>query len=216
MDKLFELISAHLAKDARLEVYSSLNQHLIDDEHVVLWDKTAASISPEVYKKLKDVLSKKVCSWYSLNKKIPYHDFCIALLCSVGYSLNHNTMPLVQPRTFKSAWRMISIMIGTSDKDIQDWIGDRIQDRDATKYLTSLGMDIVESPTFERTAPFSKQHTKFTADEEIISKACSSRNVVEITYDSPVNMSGIVNKVSATPEGQLDNLRIIHNELIRK
>lgn len=216
MDKLFESISAHLAKDARIEVYSSLNQHLIDDDHVVLWDKTATSINPEVYTKLKDILSKKVCSWYSLNKKIPYHDFCIALLCSVGYSLNHNTMPLVQPRTFKSAWRMISIMIATSDKDIQEWIGDRIQDRDARKYLNTFGMDIVESPTFERTAPFSRQHTKFTADEDIISKACSSRNVVQITYDNPPSMSGIINKVSPTPEGQLDNLRIIHSEFIRK
>jgi hypothetical protein len=216
MDKLFELVSEHLSKNARLEVYSSLNQHLIDNEHVVLWDKTAASISIEVHKKFKDVLSKKACSWYTLNKKLPYHDFCIALLCSVGYSLNHNTMPQVQPRTFKSAWRQISIMIGTGDQDIQNWIRDRIQDRDATKYLTALGMDIAESPTLERTISFGRQPTRFTLDEELISKACSSRNIREITSTSPVSMSGIVNKVTATPEGQLDNLRIIHSELIKR
>lgn len=216
MDKLFQLVSEHLSKNARLEVYSSLNQHLIGDEHVVLWDKTAASISTDVHKKLKDILSKKACSWYTLNKKLPYHDFCIALLCSVGYSLNHNTMPQVQPRSFKSAWRMISIMVGTGDKDIQDWIGDRIQDRDATKYLTALGIDTAESPTLERTVSFGRPPTKYTLDEEIISKACSSRNIREITDTVPASMSGIINRVTATPEGQLDNLRIIHDELIRK
>lgn len=216
MDKLFELVSEHLSKNVRLEVYSSLNQHLIDNENVVLWDKTAASISIEVHKKFKDVLSKKACSFYTLNKKLPYHDFCIALLCSVGYSLNHNTMPQVKPRTFKSAWRMISIMVGTGDQDIRDWISDRIQDRDATKYLTALGMDAAESPTLERTISFARQPTKFTFDEDIISKACSSRNVTEITSTAPANLSGIINKVTGTPEGQLDNLRIIHGELVRR
>lgn len=213
MDKLFQSISHHLDNNVRIEVYSSLNQHLVDANNIVLWDKSAASISPEVYQKLRDVLNKKACNWYSLNKILPYHDFCIALLCSVGYTLNHNTMSKVSYRSFKSAWRAMSIMIGISDKDVQDWLKDRIQDRDATKYLTALGMTDLDSPTTTRRVSFVEQPTKLTLDQDIISKACSSKNIREIVPNGSTYVSTIVSKVVSTPECQLDNLRIIHSEL---
>ena len=214
MDKLFENISELLNKDVKIEIYSSLNQHLVDRPNIVLWDRSTVSISDSIYQKLKDATSKKVCTFYNINKVLPYHDFCIALLCSVGYTLNHNTIPKVQARSFKSAWRLLSILVGIADKELQEWIKDRIQDRDAIKYCLALGLNDQDSPTVSRKMSFSKASTRFTVDDDILSKACSSKNVKEITYNTPGTISTVINKVTTTPEGQLDNLRIIHKELL--
>lgn len=216
MDKLLQSILQYLKSGTRIELYSSHNRHLLDDENVILWDTTAASISPEIYQKFKDALHTRACKWYTLNKILPFHDFCIALLCSVGYSLNHNTMSQVQPRTFKSAWRTISVMPATADKDLQDWIRDRIQDRDARKYETAMGIEAPESPVANRRISFGRELTNFNINEDIISKACSSKNIQEITVDNNKSLSAVIKKSTATPECQLDNLRIIHSELIRK
>lgn len=213
MDKLLQSISDHLSKNTRVEIYSSYNQHLVDSDDVVLWDKTAASISPEIYTKFKEAVSKRVCPWYTLNKILPYYDFCIALLCSVGYSLNHNTMPAVNVRTFKSTWRTIPILTAITDKDVQEWIKDRIQDRDSIKYSAALGITEMDSPTIPHRVSLSKGNSKFRIDEDIISKACSSRNVREIKPESDMPVSTVLHKVSGSPECQLDSLRIIHKEL---
>lgn len=214
MDKTLQSISDHLSKNTRVEIYSSYNQHLVDNENIVLWDKTAASISPEVYTKFKEAVSKRVCPWYTLNKILPYYDFCIALLCSVGYSLNHNTMPAVNVRTFRSTWRTIPILTAITDKDVQDWIKDRIQDRDSIKYSAALGIAEAESPSIPHRVSLSKGSNKFIIDEDVISKACSSRNVREIQPDGSVPVSTVLHKVTGSPECQLDSLRIIHSELI--
>lgn len=214
MDKLFQSISENLNATSRIEIYSAYNQHLLDNDNIVLWEKTTTSINIDIYDKLKEALNKRICRFYSLTKVLPYHDFCIALLCSVGYTLNHNTMSSVRPRTFRSAWRNMSIMTGIGDKDVQAWIKDRIQGRDATRYIIALNITDVDSPNAPRKVSFDNQSTKFTTDGDIIAKACSSRNIKEITYDSDSHISTIVNKITGTPEGQLDNLRIIHSELV--
>ena len=108
----------------------------------------------------------------------------------------------------------MSIFTGIGDKELQNWIKDRIQDRDAIKYCAALGLNDQDSPTVSRKMSFTRQPSRFTIDEDIISKACSSRNIKEITLDNFLDIFPVVNAVTSTPEGQLDNLRIVHKEFI--
>lgn len=214
MDKLLQTVSELLNKNTKLETYSSASQYTTDTSRTVFWNQSAASISPDIYQKLKDAVAKRVCNFYEINKKLPYYDFCIVLLCCIDYSANHETLSQVKSRSFKSAWRSISIIAATADKDLQDWINDRIQDRDAAKYCMAMGMSDQESPTVERRISLGKFNARYDTDSSIVSRACSSKNIKEVGVDSSMTTSVLLNRITSTPEGQLDNLRIIHKEFL--
>lgn len=217
MESIFTKISKILAPDVRIELYSPLNQHLINSNKVILWNEDIQTIDDDTYEKFRVAIKKgKTCTFYTLNKTLPFQDFCIALLCSVDYSLNHNTVPVVLQKSYMFAWRALVILADISDESVKVWLKKRLNGRSNHGYNNLLGVNTQNVINSNRRFSEGAAMTKFALDEDKISRACISKKLKDVIEDTPVTLSPIVSRVTATPEGQLVSLRIVHETLLNK
>lgn len=214
MDNLFSNISKNISSKTKLELYTSLNQHLIGSSDVILWNKDFQVIDQDTYRKFSEAIYRKICTFYKLNAILPFQNFCIALLCSAEYSLNHVTMPLVREKSYLSAWRSMTVIADTGDDDVRNWLKARLNNRSSIGYSTALGINVQNTSNIVRKFSNSRKPTKFMLDEDKLSKACSSKKIKDIFQDTPVVVSSIIRQSTSTPEGQLDNLRLVHRALM--
>lgn len=216
MDKLFTNIGKILKPNTKIEVHSNLTQHLVGISDIVLWNKDPLTISQDAYAKFKEIIHQRNCKFYTLSTVLPYHDFCISLLCSVEYSLNHKLTPDISARTYASAWRTMGVIADTGPEIVKTWIRKYIGDRSPIGYTNALG-EILQTSTVPMQRKLSKEIVgKLTIDDNIISNACLSRKVIEIGNDNALLMSSILSKSTSTPEGQLDSLIVIHDTMRNK
>jgi hypothetical protein len=211
MDKLFSKVTTIIRPGTRIEVYSALTQSLVGSTDIVLWDERPLQISESTYTEFKDIIRQKSCKFYALNKILPYHDFCIALLCCIDYSLNHKLTPDINSRTYASAWRTMSVIADTSTDGVKSWIKTYINDRTSIGYTNNLGEVLQRNNTLGIRRLSNEMSEKVIKDDEIISIACSSRDIVEISSDNSLAVSSIYLQSTSTPEGQLDILSTIHD-----
>lgn len=211
MDKLFSKVTTIIKPGTRIELYSGLTQHLVGSTDVVLWNERPLQISESTYNEFKDIIRQKSCKFYALNKILPYHDFCIALLCCVDYSLNHKLTPHIISRTYASAWRTMSVIADTGTDDVKSWIRLYINDRTSIGYTNSLGEVLQRNNTLGIRRLSNEMSEKVIKDDEIISAACSTRDIIEISSTSSLPVSSIYLQSTSTPEGQLDILSTIHS-----
>ena len=82
--------------------------------------------------------------FYTMTHVLPYVDFCIALLCSSSYSLNHDTATCIPPRVFTAAWRSIDVASKLSTGDVENWLKKYIKDRTGKGYANAFGLDMAQ------------------------------------------------------------------------
>lgn len=216
MDKLFTNIAKILKPGTRIEVHSNLTQHLVGAPDIVLWNNDPLTISQEAYIKFKEIIHQRNCKFYALNSILPYHDFCISLLCCVEYSLNHKLTADISVRTYASAWRSMRVIANTGPDVVKTWIRKYIGDRTSIGYTTALG-ETLQRTTIPMQRRLSREMVeKVIADDDIISRACSSRRVIDIRNDDNCFASKIISKSTSTPEGQLDSLIVVHDIMKNK
>lgn len=209
MDNLFTKISKLLRPSTRIVLYSSLTQNLIGVEDVILWNETPLSIDTNTYAQFKEALKKRGCRFYELSQVLPYHDFCIALLCCSDYSLNHKVTPSISSRTYTSAWRSMAVIASTND-NISEWLNKFRNERSNSGYTNALNIVLDNAIVAISTPSSNTVSPKLTIDEEIVAEACNSNSIVYIDYVGSNSSILPVHKTSSTPEGQLFDLRVVH------
>lgn len=134
---------ASLLKDgAKLTSYSEHTQSQVDDSTVLLWNERACTITTSDYEEFKEAVKKVSGSSYSVSGILSQVDFCIALVLSVEYSLNHIIVPSVKLKSFTSFWRFIQSLSATGSESLSGWISSRIGRRCAEDYVIMLDADV--------------------------------------------------------------------------
>ena len=220
MEHIFTNVSKLLNTSTRLEVHSSLTQNLVGSENIVLWNtKPLSSIDTETYIEFKDALKKTGSKYYTLSTAFSYVDFCIALLSSLDYSLNHKVTKSISDRTFTAAWRSIYIIGNTGTNKVSSWVNSFIADRTAAGYCNALNVrldNITISTPFKEDIEIQDD----SKDSDLLSSITTSDNVVRIPYynedTSSTYQTGNIFNSTLTPEGQLYDLIVAHNAFNNK
>ena len=204
MDKLYTSISKLLKSSARLVEHTSLTQNEVGRENTVLWDNRPSLIDLDTYTELKDAIKKRSSKYYMYNHVLSYTDFCIGLLCSLEYSLNHNVTVSIPDRTYTAAWRTIGIISETG--------------RSSRGYCNSLGIEL-DTQIIPISSQISNSEVSTTIESELVSSISTSDTVVEISHkfnildnnnETSNNNENKVFDTSFTPEGQLYDLVMVH------
>lgn len=209
MDNLFNKVSELLDNSLRLTSHSSLTQNLINDHKSILWNDEPSSIDSLIYIELKNALKKRGSSFYTRSDILPYQDFCIALLSSSNYSLNHNTISSISDRSYTAAWRAINVVRDTANTDVSQWIDKYINGRTPTGYCNALGISVRRESNRLSNTSNSLPNYICSKDEYTLSSISIDELVVKIPYYSDNGNSKLcIFQSTYTPEGQLDDLRI--------
>lgn len=136
-------LASLLGEGARLTIYSEYTQSQIDDRTVLLWNESACTITTGIYEEFKEAVKKVSGSSYSISGVLSQVDFCIALILSVEYSLNHVIVPAIKLKSFTTFWRFIESMSATGSITLSGWINSRIGRRCAEDYVVMLDADVV-------------------------------------------------------------------------
>lgn len=209
MDDLFTKISELLDSSVRLTSHSSLTQSLIVDDKNILWNDEPSSIDSLIYIELKNALKKRGSNFYTRSDILPYQDFCIGLLSSSNYSLNHSVTPSIGDRSYTAAWRAINVVYDTGNAEVSQWIGKYINGRTPTGYCNALGISARRESNRLSNNSGSLFNYRSSKDEDILSSISIDESVTKISYyDDNSNDKLCVFRSTRTPEGQLDDLRI--------
>lgn len=213
MDMIFTKISKFLRPSVRLVEHTILTQNEVGKEDIVLWDKKPCSIDTDTYIEFKDAIKKRSSKYYMFNHILSYPDFCIGLLCSLEYSLNHTTTVSIPDRTYTAAWRAIEVISATGTDRVSSWIRPFIVGRSSTGYCNSLGI-VLDNQITPISLVENSNETYKIEDSEVISSITVSDKIVELVSSNNMENSivniGKVFQTTLTPEGQLYDLIIAH------
>jgi len=218
MDKLLTTISKLLGISVRLVEHTALTQNEVGKENVVLWNKEASLLDSTTYTEFKDALRKRQYKHYMHSHILSYPDFCIAILCSLDYSLNHNVTVGIPDRTYTAAWRAMEVISGTSTNRVSLWIKEHIGDRTAVGYCNALGV-ILDSTSIAISVAENIGIQNNLEDSELISSINTSDKVVRISrydendQDSKDTKDKGMDKIfsnTSTSEGPLYDLHVVH------
>ena len=183
MNKLFTNISKLLNSSVRLIEHTELTQNEVGKENIVLWDNRPSLIDNNTYMEFKDAVKKRPSKYYMFNHILSYPDFCISLLCSLEYSLNHKNTVGIPDKTYTAAWRSIKIIADTGTDKVSSWL---------------------------RPIRQNSNELANTEDIELISNI-STADIIALTSDNNKNtISDVTCGATLTPEGQLYNLVTAH------
>lgn len=215
LDHLINKVSKLLNEESGIVLYSDQTQSLTGSKGVILWNSSPANITEDIYNEFKDELKTSTAKFYNMTNVLPYVDFCIALLCSSGYSLNHTTTKSVLPRVFVAAWRTIYVKSKTNNGEMAQWLRKHIQGRSAKGYTIAFDLDMDSGVIPIRTNALGKSDNKYKI-RDIIEDATLSGEVVDIVYHGQDNLpTPKVFSSTSMPEGQLFDLRIVHEVLTK-
>lgn len=216
MDKIYTKISKLLSPSVRLIEHTVLTQNEVGKQNVVLWDNKPCLIDSHTYIEFKDAIKKRSSKYYMFNHVLSYPDFCIGLLCSVEYSLNHKNTISIPDRTYTAAWRTIEIIGDTGTDRVSSWVRPFIAGRSSTGYCNSLGI-VLDNQTILISLTENNNETNKGEASQLISSITPSDKIVELTNESTITDSGTgvstgrIFQTSLTPEGQLYDLIVAHS-----
>lgn len=216
MDRIFTKISKLLSPSVRLIEHTVLTQNEVGKQGIVLWDNRPCSLNSDTYIEFKDAVKKRSSKYYMFNHVLSYPDFCIGLLCSLEYSLNHETTVSIPDRTYTAAWRSIEVIGATGTDKVVSWIRPFITGRSSIGYCNSLGIVLDNQTT---PVSFSKNISETNREEDLrlISSITESDRIVDLATESNIadnsnNVNtGKIFRTSLTPEGQLYDLILAHS-----
>lgn len=133
-----------------ITLHSEHTQMLIEKEDVILWNMEASTMDSTAYDELCSSIRRSNTKYYSASTKLSYPDFCIALVCCVSYSLNHNVVEGLQHRAFTSAWRLLQSLSIAGGDNISGWLKKNIDGRSSMGYASMLGVEIEGATTARR------------------------------------------------------------------
>lgn len=208
-------ISKLLRPSVRLVEHTILTQNEVGKQDTVLWDKRPCSIDINTYMEFKDAIKKRSSKYYMFNHILSYPDFCIGLLCSLEYSLNHKVTVSIPDRTFTAAWRTIEVIGATGTDKVSSWIRSFIASRSSTGYCNSLGIVLDNQITPILLVEDNNEIQKI-GDSQLVSSIVASDKIVELIRDNNIDNNSTINigkvfQTTLTPEGQLYDLVIAHS-----
>jgi hypothetical protein len=211
MITIFTTISKFISSDYILVRHSALTQNLVGSNNTILWNDSPCNVDLDIYDKFKEALKKRGSKFYTHNQTLPYCDFCIALISSNNYSLNHLSTPSIPPRTYTAAWRSLYIISSTADTAVKGWLSKYMSGRTASGYSTTHGIQLDNniSPNIESSNE--NKSTEIVRDKNILDIALCSRKVIEIPYHNDGDIDIGVLHSTPTPECQVADLRIYHD-----
>ena len=215
INKVFRLLN----EESGIVFHSDQTQNLVDAEGTILWNSTPTNISEDIYNEFRDSLKRSTARFYNMTNILPYADFCIALLCASGYSLNHNVTKSIKPRVFTGAWRSIHVLSRINEGEMSKWLTKHLAGRTARGYKNafSLYMDAGTIPL--RSSALGKSSRRYEVRdiiEDASISAAMSNGVIDIKYHGSDNLpTPKVFYSTNTPEGQLADLRIAHEMLTK-
>lgn len=219
LQNLVSKISTLLSDGCSITLHSDQTQGLVGSSNTILWNDEPTHINEEMYAEFKEKLRSHNSRFYTMTNILPYADFCIALLCSSSYSLNHETAACVPPRVFTAAWRSINVTSGINTGEMASWLKRHAKGRTGKGYANTFGLDMDAGTIPLRTPILSSSSRRFNLKdkvEETVIQASMSKDIVDIKHYGDDNLS--TPKVwysTSMPEGQLSDLKIAH-EMFRK
>lgn len=215
LEHLVNKVSRLLIEESEIIFQSNHTQSLISSKEIILWNNEPIDITEDIYNEFRDSLKKSTAKFYNMTNILPYADFCIALLCSSGYSLNHTTTKSIQPRVFTAAWRSIHVLSRINDGNMAQWLREHIRGRTAKGYTNTFSLDMDAGTVPIRTSSLGKSDRRYEV-RDIIEDASLSGEVVDIRHYGDDKLPTPKVFYSTTmPEGQLFDLRIAHEMLTK-
>lgn len=216
MDNIFPSVTKLLESSIQILEYSEVTQNQLDKTNIVLWDKRPLSIDREVYIEFREAIKKKPNKYYLKNETLAYHDFCLALICSVYYTLNHTVTVSIPSRTYTAAWRAIHVVSITSSDKVKKWINLYLHERTALGYCNALNISQDDSTVF---MPFGNGRGQYTnvRDSHTITSLSVKEDISNISIISTTEQTnkdtnnGFVFQTSFAPDSHLYDLISAHN-----
>jgi hypothetical protein len=215
LEHLINKVTRLLNEESGIILHSDQTQSLIRSNHTILWNPEPANISEEIYNKFREVLKKSTSKYYNMTNILPYVDFCIALLCSSGYSLNHTVTKSMHSRIFTGAWRSIHVQSRSSSGDLAEWLQLHIHGRTAKGYANTFKLDMDAGTIPIHTSGLGRSNRRYEV-KDIIEDATLSGEVVDIKHYGDDNLpTPKIFYSTNMPEGQLADLRVAHEILTK-
>lgn len=215
MEKLLTSVTGLLADPTSLVVQQHLTQSSSGHDDTVVWLATTAPPSDEVRNEMRSMVARRGSRYYTTGAILPYADFCIALVCCHGYTLNHNRTPQVPPRAYAAAWRAIQTAADVGTQAVKKWLDDNLRGR------TAAGYAITHSVSFDSTpqAPGGSIHMSGGMSggvpREVMSSALRSGKVTRVElYDNDQCLAlGGIPSTCSTPQSLLASV-VAHHEYV--
>lgn len=220
LQSLVSKISTLLNNGSSVTLHSDQTQGLVGSTNTILWNNEPTCITEKLYNEFKEKLRSHNARFYTMTNVLPYADFCIALLCSSSYSLNHNITTSIPPRVFTAAWRSIDVTSKLNTGDMADWLKEFTKGRTAKGYANTFSLDMDAGTIPLRTPILGKSSKRFNLRdriEETVIQASISKDIVDIKHYGEDTLS--TPKIwysTSMPEGQLSDLKIAHEMLTKK
>jgi hypothetical protein len=215
MNNILVNLSKLVKPGVKIEPYLSADSTIGIIPQTIVWTGGIDQISPETYEKFRLSVKPKICRFYAHTSTLPYHDLCIALLYSAGYTLNHNNLISVQDKTCMSAWRSIGIMAENAHDDVKEWLKKNIKGRDLHGYSVTLNVNRQNVTITRQRFTNSINKTLKELDDDKLYRGCDKEGIVIITEDTVVNEEDKNARINNTPEGELMKLLIEHTKFVK-
>lgn len=203
MEDLSVKISRILASDYTLVKHTQLTHGLSNSETTILWDDEPSKISYITYKDFKESIKRRGSKFYNYNSILSYADFCMALLCARSYSLNHNSVPSINSRSFSAAWRGILTVKETGSDSLKSWLDKHIAGRSQIGYNIHHGINDDSGYTQITTDGQELDMDIIDADEQMLADAVIGGPMEIVTGDDE-----LVHCVASTPESHLSDIKL--------
>lgn len=213
-NRLVRMLSRLLGPNSKIVIHTNLSQAMIMDPNAILLKDIPLEIDSSLYDKIKVALRRRGATLYNSTSTMIYADFCICMLWSQGYTMNHITTPEVSARAYVAAWRAIVTIAGTAEADVGSWVNLHLQGRTASGYAAThnvqLHSDISIAYSSERTSL-----ADIDRDSNILYTALSLKlpdgryDVVDVTNNE------LMPTISSTPTSQLRQLLLGHLSLTK-
>lgn len=220
LENLISKVSRLLNNESGVVLHSDQTQNLAGSKNTVLWSNEPTYISEDIYNQFKEKLRNHTAKFYTMTNILPYADFCIALLCSSSYSLNHTVTSDVQARVFTAAWRSIDVISKINEGEMAQWLTKYIRGRTAKGYSNTFNLDMDAGTIPVRSIVLGKPTKKFNMKdmiEEVTLEACTSGEIIPISHYGDNNLpTPKLFWSTSMPDGQLSDLRIAHEMLTKE
>ena len=92
-----------MSQSSTIVIASETTQTLTNRQNVVLWDSRPTEIDETLFKDFDKAIKRRGSKYYTRSDVLSYSHFCLALLCSFKYSLNHEITPSIPARAYTAA-----------------------------------------------------------------------------------------------------------------
>lgn len=213
MDRTLVQVRALVAPGISLLVQPSTAQSFLEGNAIILWNSAPLDVTSDIREDFEAAIRRRGAKYYTTTNVLSYPRFCIALLCSSRYGLNHTTTPLIPARAYTAAWRGIGIVAATAKEETRSWLSRHVGLRSAEGYCSTLGIDTAVVDVDASVEDPADIDTELKHDEVVLSSITMEDQAICIDYSS--GASNTVDSDSFTPEGQLMSLLVHYEDNLR-